>query len=492
MKEIYLGIDFGNTNIKVSVWNKSKKEPKAFSLGKAHTAGDKVLKNFIYYENKNHILLGEGALLENKPRSSVKNIKQKLEKKEWKKNIENLKQEKKIEDVISDILSYVKKEIEEKHGNDKITNTVLTVPVHFSEIQKKIIKKVCEKIKLPIESIVTEPVAAAIGINILDEIEDGDKLLIFDFGGGTLDLAICEFSGDEEELKINILNSYGIKFGGRDIDDFMYKNFLENKINISNLAEEDREKIESMLVNKMEKTKENIFTDDEDNFELILTEGDLQYKHPAVIVNVSKIEIEKYFQNIKIKERIINVIENMLEESDLEIEDIKRVRMVGGSSRIKYFQEILSEYFNDDDILDVDDIDEDEIYYAVSHGACKYLNALMDEDYNLEIENSIPYEILIGNKKRKAVDKNSKYEYYSPTRPISEEEKKGIEIYQSFPDFENIDGKNENIYVGTITYNESQYLGVPYYRIGTNKKGEITCRFYDSNNFLKIVEEFKI
>lgn len=494
MENIYIGIDFGNINIKVGIWNNKKKEAKAFNLGKAHGAGDKILKNYIYYSKDNQKILGDSAIKQYDIKNSVNNIKSKLSIPSWTKKIENIKVEKNIIEVISDILLEIKKDIESKHGDTPIKNTAITVPVNFSNLQKDIIQKSCDSIGLPVESIITESVAACIGLDLYDDIMEEDKTLVFDFGGGTIDLAIFHYKGDEEDSEIDILSSYGIKYGGKDIDRFIYEEFIYPSIDMSKFEVEEREGIIESIMIEIEKTKEELFLEDEEETSIYLTDGDLNYKHSRVDITIKKEIVISYFEEIKIKERIFKVIEQMLEEADLELEDIKRVKMVGGSSRIKYFQEILSDYFKDDEIVGIDEMEEDDIYYAVALGACKYLVSLVEEDCSLKVNNVASYEILFfenGNYK-KVVEKNAGYEFYSPLKPLNYKKEKKIQVFQGFCNIDQVEVEKDKVYIGDIICDLSKYSEDIYYRIGTNKKGEITCRLFDSKNPSKLVEEIWI
>ncbi|MGL6025035.1 MAG: hypothetical protein ACRC0F_10520, partial [Cetobacterium sp.] len=166
------------------------------------------------------------------------------------------------------------------------------------------------------------------------------------------------------------------------------------------------------------------------------------------------------------------------------------------SSRIKYFQEILSDYFKDDEIVGIDEMEEDDIYYAVALGACKYLVSLVEEDCSLKVNNVASYEILFfenGNYK-KVVEKNAGYEFYSPLKPLNYKKEKKIQVFQGFCNINQnqVEVEKDKVYIGDIICDLSKYSEDIYYRIGTNKKGEITCRLFDSKNPSKLVEEIWI
>ena len=206
MKEkIYLGIDFGTTNIKVSIWNINKKEARKYKLGTTHGQGDSLVKNAIYYGENQEIVLGEKAIAHLDTKNLVADIKSKMTLESWEKYIENVGEKKTIKDIIKDILLKIKMDIESKEGNKSITDTIITTPVNFTKVQQQIIKEACKEIGLPVRGFLAESVAGAIGLDLDDEVDVEDKILVFDFGGGTLDLT--KFDNIVEEKKeINNLN----------------------------------------------------------------------------------------------------------------------------------------------------------------------------------------------------------------------------------------------------------------------------------------------
>ena len=305
-----------------------------------------------------------------------------------------------------------------------------------------------------------------------------------------MDLTIFEYL-DENKTEINILTSYGLKYGGKDIDKFISDKLLEENFDISNLSEEKKNDIKELLVIKTAKIKESLFEDDEEEVAGFFLPQDFNFKYtpPNEGVTIKKETLIEYFETIKIKEKIFKIIGTMLDEADIELEEVKIIKMLGGSSRIKYFREILTEYFNQDDIID--EFDSDENYYAITKGACKYLYSLTEKNSDYKLNNCAPYEIYIieNGQYKKIVGKNSKYEFYSISKPLKLDSDNRKLVYQGFPKIEEVEIDEEKIYLGEIVCDKSKYTGDIYYRIGTNKNGEITCRLYDSNNFETVVEE---
>lgn len=489
MSKLYLGIDFGNTNLKVSTLLEGQKNPKMKSIVTQHGQGDKLQKNIVFYSEKGETIIGERGLTESY-KNTVIGIKRKLELESWKKKIENLDSNKNSRDVVADILRTIKEKISKDNGDKKITATVITVPVNFSEVQKDIIRGAAKDVQLELKAIITEPVAAAIEYGVLDELEDGQKSLIFDFGGGTLDFALFEYEESGDRKKIEICGSMGIDFGGNSIDKYIYENYFLPKIDISQFNDEEMKEIEKTIMGEISYKKELLFIEEEEVVEIIVNDALFNYKCDSVIFTIEKDKIYKWFEEIEIREKIIRILDEILYDSDTEKDEISFVRMIGGSSRIKYFQKILEDYIDDEDIFSEDDIDEDELYSSVCNGAVRYLMALDDEDGSLEIEDRISYDIGIKleNKKFKVlVSKNSKYEDYTSLKPFPQDGR--ITLYQRF---KNMHGDDKEVYIGKIETDFNKYDNEIYYKIGTNRYGQISCRIYESPNLNEIKQEIVI
>ncbi|PAV90085.1 hypothetical protein WR25_17539 [Diploscapter pachys] len=105
----------------------------------------------------------------------------------------------KPEEVSAEILKYLKVRAE-KYLNKKVTGVVVTVPALFQENQKAATKKAIELAGLELKQLLHEPNAAAIAYNEKKKLGNS-KLLVFDFGGGTLDVSILRMIGNNVDVK---------------------------------------------------------------------------------------------------------------------------------------------------------------------------------------------------------------------------------------------------------------------------------------------------
>ncbi|KRH92907.1 Molecular chaperones HSP70/HSC70, HSP70 superfamily, partial [Pseudoloma neurophilia] len=132
-------------------------------------------------------------------------------------------------DASATILETLIEIVNEKYGKENIENVIITVPAYFSETQVKATKTAATIANLTVQRTVNEPVAAAYAYQIRYAQEPVDSYLVFDFGGGTLDISILEY----ESGVLEVVTYSGSNFlGGENINDCLFKYFysiLKNK-----------------------------------------------------------------------------------------------------------------------------------------------------------------------------------------------------------------------------------------------------------------------
>ena len=128
------------------------------------------------------------------------------------------------EEISAKILEKMKQCAEAK-AERRIKNAIVTVPAYFNDSQKQATKDACKMAGLNCKRIINEPTAAAIAYGI-DKASDDEKLcVVFDFGGGTLDISVLKI----HRLKITVLAVNGnTHLGGQDIDNILMNHCLEH------------------------------------------------------------------------------------------------------------------------------------------------------------------------------------------------------------------------------------------------------------------------
>ncbi len=112
----------------------------------------------------------------------------------------------------------------EKYLNCEINDAIITVPAYFTDMQRKATKDAGEIAGLNVIRVLDEPVAAALSFGV-NRLEDDCRVIVFDLGGGTLDITIMELfnpEGGEREIKL-ITTQGNSRLGGKDWDDILVK-----------------------------------------------------------------------------------------------------------------------------------------------------------------------------------------------------------------------------------------------------------------------------
>lgn len=443
----YLGIDFGMENLKVS-YNNGKS---IRNLNIASKQGISVTPNVVYYEKneEGEIKKYFGASKETQTAKKIcspdyiSHIKRKMQLPEWSQTICENSMTVTSEDVAADIFKFIS---EQAYINiRKAVPAVITVPVMFSEVQKNKIKSCAEKAGISVEEIITEPFAALFSPEIIESLEDCDDekyIVVFDFGGSTLDICLVKAETDNNDiLNITLLSSGGMQFGGVDITEIIKEELVKPKLqNILPDINKDSRTIEFELYNIAEELKQALY--EETDYE------DAENAYEGELINISKKEVEKLLDAKGIKDKIIEIFDDIFESVDegVEPDEVEEIYTIGGTSKITYFQDIISNYFGKDSVGDTED--ESYVYNSVSDGAAKYIAE--SEKYN--IKNSMPLAVGIekDGRYKRALNKNSMYSEKGQRIEISYDylslNNWEIKVYQSISDKPLQDIDSQDIY----------------------------------------------
>lgn len=497
--KICYGIDFGTTNIRVS-WIKPTDKSSLLKL----TSENDYIKNTIYYKNdRTEIGVNFPNLIDNSNKNTINNIKKKLLKKDYLIEIPNLNASKNAGDIVKDTFSEISKIIKNKKPNDEIGKVVVTVPVIYSEVQKQIIKNAVEDSGFEVDSIITEPVASTIYFAENIESNEESKLLVIDFGGGTIDFCLSEIHKDDEnkELSIEVVATSGNNIGGVDIDKWIFEKYGKEKliselknsdIEYNGLTEKDELFVTDFMIEKIRKMKETIFDSNEAEAEELINFHDtdlsisLDNEKLGKVhfdMTLSKEDIITVLKNKEIKESIEECLENLINDANYDKSDLEKINiaLIGGSSRIDFYKDIIDEYFEESSPEYLgDEDDEDDILNSVTFGACKKLILNNNKNgYTINMVNKASYILGIDDGEgmfKKVLDKPS----ISMSSAMQEINGTSCSIYQ-VPSGSKTKRKkiNDTIFTGSIKINKEDFKGVPMMKLGTNRSGDIIYKLFD-------------
>ena len=224
------------------------------------------------------------------------------------------------EEVSAIILKRLKEDCEQSLGKE-ITSAVITVPAYFSDAQKNSTIAAGKIAGLNVLKVIHEPTAAAMAYG-LDKLGERGKVLIYDLGGGTFDVTLAELNGKE----ITVLASHGNKnLGGFDFDNALIEYATEEIMKAINVdAGEDPEDLQ-LLRQRCEEAKIALSTRDKFDFTIKL-------KGKKAKVEVTRDKFESLIMSIIDTTGVS--IDIVLDESGINIGEVDKVLLVGGSSII--------------------------------------------------------------------------------------------------------------------------------------------------------------
>ena len=511
MEDYLVGIDFGACNLKAAAFD--GKKIRVLQLN-SDASGIKYSPNFIYYNKKKdggiENIIGQVALNRAKTNTSanernfVANVKRKLEIQNWSQKITNLDREVDTQEVISDIFGCIKKYFKAK--KDQQIKAILTVPVCFSKIQRDLIKNAAENAGINVDSMISEPFAALFSLKNLTNYKD-KPIVIFDFGGSTLDVSVIKIECPADgEMKITELAAAGIRLGGLDIDRDIYeKILLRNFQDIFDNSMQSTINREEYFLDFAREMKESLFKSGDEKVEADGLAGYIPQGLENVVLKRS--DVDKLLTESDYKEKIFDMFEALFEDlADADepyyVEDISKVLPFGGTCKIPFFAKLLEEYFGENifnkDDLNLDDYEIlikglDDRYLAVAGGAVEYLNNKVNGS-KIETVNVIPF--CIGYEQNgkfiRGIARNMPFgfETRSILLPLKELEKSGwtLSIYQCFNNQREMKLDEENssaVFIGKVKLDESLYekKESPVFIMRIMRDGRLRIQFKDNQTF---------
>ncbi len=243
------------------------------------------------------------------------------------------------EEISAKILKKIK-EVAEFSLGESVDSAVITVPANFSEIARRATRDAGEIAGLKVERIINEPTAAAMAYGLNNLNREG-YILVYDLGGGTLDVSVLELFNGILDVKASRGNNF---LGGKDIDEILIKYIVEKFKQISgitlNLSEA---RVFSTLKNAAEEAKKNLSSDT--STDVIIPYITLDSEKNAIDLDLT-ITRKEFEEKIKaLIDSTQKTITETLTAAKITDKDVTAVILVGGSTRIPYVRESIDSRF---------------------------------------------------------------------------------------------------------------------------------------------------
>ncbi len=329
-----IGIDLGTSNsaAAVVISGKATVIPSAEGV----SMGGKAFPSYVAFTKDGQLLVGEPAKRQSllNPEGTVMAAKRKMGT-DFKFKVYG--KEYTPQQISAFILQKIKKDAEQFLG-EPVKEAVITVPAYFDDNQRQATKDAGQIAGLEVKRIINEPTAASLAYGI-DKQGTSQKILVFDLGGGTLDVTIMDFGDGVFEV---VSTSGDTQLGGTDMDEALI-NYISQKFKEKEGIDLKGDKQAYIrLKDAAEKAKIELSTTMATEINLpFVTSVSGQPKH--LQMNITRAELENLIKPIV--ERARKPIDMALESGKLKKEDLSRIILVGGPTRIPYVRKFVEDYF---------------------------------------------------------------------------------------------------------------------------------------------------
>ena len=477
----YVGIDFGACYIKAAKISSQLNRVQPVKLN-MNIAGGVDLPAVILYDKINgeiEFKIGDSAQSSVDVENKISRLTPKLALKNWGKYIPNLDCEISAADAFKDIFSKIWRHISKQAARDENFDVTVTVPAAFSDVQKKIVRHAAICADVPISTIISEPFAAIFAREEIFQADDSQFPLIFDFGATTLDITLFELKRTAKTLNVTKLSAATLNYGGADIDESILRNIFATKYAAAVEIFRDNP---FELLTLIEKMKEEIFLDEEEISSGSLIDGNGNLYE----FELTRQEIFTAIEKDGVKEKIIEMLDDLLDDAGILPNEVTKVEPIGGTSSIDYFLDVLTNYFGEN-IFDADDFEREGITLNAAIGAAMYRKLTDEENMRVKLKNIVPCGIYIqrGDKFFRCIRRNELRGFITPYKPILIDELKKnkwrLSIYQSFCNEVELSAESGSaVFIGDVKLDSRLYeTETILFKMKLTAAGRISIKFFE-------------
>lgn len=283
---------------------------------------------------------------------------------------------------ISAIILRALKQRAERALGEEVGQAVITVPAYFTDAQRQATKMAGEIAGFEVLQIINEPTAAALAYDVRSE--ETERLLVYDLGGGTFDVSVVEITGEVTE----VLASHGNnRLGGDDFDRRLQLHLAERFRQEHGADVPDDLVTQARLLAAAEQVKIALSA----HAFAPVREAFLGSKGQTALHLEAEIARSDFESGIRLLlEGTLEAIDRALADANLEPEDLDRIVLVGGSTRIPLVREMVEEHLGQ---APVDGVQPD---LCVALGAALQAGVLVGEDVEAILVDVIPHSLGIA------------------------------------------------------------------------------------------------
>jgi molecular chaperone DnaK len=327
-----IGIDLGTSNSAAAAMIGGK--PTIIQAAEGASVGGKAFPSVVAFTNTGELLVGEPARRQmiSNPEGTVLAAKRKMGT-DFKFNVRGKSYT--PQQISSFILQKIKKDAEAFLG-DTVDRAVITVPAYFNDNQRQATKDAGDIAGLQVVRIINEPTAASLAYG-LDKIQKDLKIMVFDFGGGTLDVTIMEMGGGVFQVKST---SGDTQLGGTDMDNAIIEYILQEFKQQTGLDVRNDKAAMMRIREAAEKSKIELSNLVSTEINLPFLAYDPSTGPKNLIINLTRSKLEELLRPIV--EKTKNPMQQAIQDAKLTPADIDKIIMVGGPTRMPIVRQFVA------------------------------------------------------------------------------------------------------------------------------------------------------
>ncbi len=334
-KEKIIGIDLGTSNSAASVLVGGK--PTTIPSAEGASQYGKSFPSYVAFTDDGQMLVGEPARRQavTNPENTISAIKRSMGT-NHKVNVNG--KEYSPQEISAFILQKIKKDAETFLG-EPIQKAVITVPAYFDDNQRTATKDAGTIAGLDVVRLVNEPTAASLAYGLDKAEEDDMNIMVYDLGGGTLDVTIMEFGGGVFEVRST---SGDTQLGGTDMDNVLIKYLADEFKAQEGIDLMDNDQAVQRLREAAEKAKIELSTTTttEVNLPFIAMGADGTPKN--LIISLTRAKLEELVDSIV--EKSGKPMQQALDDAKMSKSEIDKIILVGGPTRMPIVQKFVEKF----------------------------------------------------------------------------------------------------------------------------------------------------
>ena len=381
MSKIAIGIDLGTTYSCVGVWLNGKVEIIANDMG------NRTTPSYVSFSPTEH-LVGDPAKNQSStnPINTVFDVKRLIGRpfsdphiqsnlSHWPFKVINLGTKPHIEvsykgetrsfspEELSSLVLTKMKQIASIYLNEEVTHAVITVPAYFNDEQRSATKIAGQIAGLNVLRIINEPTAAAFAYGLEKTTEPESNILVFDFGGGTMDVTLLTL--DEGVFQVRA-TAGSTNLGGEDLDNRLVEWCKEDFFKKNHIRLYGPKPIQRLRT-ACERAKRILSSATQTTIDIDSLFNSIDYS-----VNITRARFEELCMDIF--KKTIDPVQQVLSDASIPKEQIDQIVLVGGSTRIPRIKQLIQDFFLGKKLNETVNPDE-----AVAYGAAIQAAILSDQ-----------------------------------------------------------------------------------------------------------------